>query len=225
VKKRYPIKKIFLFVAAFFCLLALSYKLFFYADHASETSAIAENKLITRLSTNEMAQLHEGDFILRKGFGYFSDIVAKNLNHGSIDVTHAGIVVKRNNNWFVIHALSSDVSDIDGMQIQPLADFLSYSAPYKIIVTRAKNADVVTGKQIAQLAEGYLAKQVPFDHKGVIDDASKLFCTELIWVILEKDLHNVILPKDHEAREKLLYAMDAMYSTDYFDIVINQYQK
>lgn len=225
MKKRYPIKKVFLFVAAFFCLLALCYKLFFIADHNAETMAIAENKAVTRLSPTEMAQLHEGDFILRKGFGYFSDIIAKNLNHGSIDVTHAGILVKRNNNWSVIHALSSDVSDIDGMQIQPLADFLSYSAPGKIIITRAKNTDTATGKKIAQLAESYLAKHIPFDHKGVIDDTATLFCTELIWVIIEKDLHILTLPHELEAREKLFYSMEPMYSTDYFDIVINQYEK
>ena len=224
INKRYPVKKLFFYAVAFFCVITLSYKTFFYADKAAEKTKVAQYQAVTRLGSRDLSQLQEGDFILRRGFGYFSNYIAANLNKGPIDVTHAGIIVKRNGNWCVIHALSSDVSDIDGVQLQPLNDFLHYSAPGKIIVTRAKNASPAFGKKIAQLATGYLKKQVPFDHNGIIDNDSELFCTELIWTILEKDLHYVTLPLGYEARKKIFYAMDPMYSTDYFDIIINQYR-
>lgn len=218
-------KKILLILAVFFCFLLVSYKAFFYFDRKSESKGVTQNQAVTRLTPVELAKIHEGDFILRRGFGFFSDYISTTLNQGVIDVTHAGIIVKRNGKWFVIHSLSSDVTDVDGVQIQPLGTFLYYSAPGKIIITRAKNADVDTGKKITLLAESYLQKQIPFDHDGTIDDDSELFCTELIWKILEKDLHYSTIPTEPKARKKFFYTMTPMYSTEYFDIVINQYEK
>lgn len=218
-------RKIFLILAVFFCFLLVSYKGFFYFDRKSESKGVAKNQAVNRLSSIELAKIQEGDFILRRGFGFFSDYISTTLNQGVIDVTHAGIIVKRSGKWCVIHSLSSDVTDVDGVQIQPLETFLYYSAPNKIIITRAKNADVPTGKKITLLAERYLQKQIPFDHDGTIDDDSEFFCTELIWKILEKDLHYSTIPIEPKARKKFFYTMTPMYSTEYFDIVINQYEK
>jgi len=215
-------KKLFILVV-FFCLAAICYKAFFYLDHESEKKAIVQYSSVTRLSQLEMSKIHEGDFILRRGFGYFSDYIASSLNTGSTDVTHAGIIIKQNNKFYVIHSLSSDVSDIDGMQLQPLSQFLQYSAPGKIIITRAKNSSANFGKKVAQHAKIYLAGHIPFDHNGDIDNSNKLFCTELIWQILEKDLNYITLPKEITARKKFFYSMNPMYSTVYFDIVVNQY--
>lgn len=216
-------KKIFLPLAVLFCFALIAYKAFFYLDHKSEKKALAQHHNICRLSTTEISAIQEGDFILRRGFGYFSDYIASSLNKGAIDVTHAGIVVKRGNGLFVIHSLSSDVSDTDGVQLQLLSQFLQHSAPGKIIVTRTKKSNAAFGKKVAVLAESYLTKQVPFDHNGNIDNSTKLFCTELIWQILEKDLHHAVLPTGTDARKEFFYSMAPLYSTDYFDIVINQY--
>jgi len=225
MKKHRMIKKIFFGIAVLFCILILAYKAFFYFDSKSEQREIALNKDVTRLTADEMAQLQEGDIILRRGFGFFSDYISENLNDGGgVDVTHAGIIVRHNGSFHVIHSLSSDVTKIDGMQIQPLETFLEYSAPGKIIVTRAKNTDAATGIKIAKLAESYLGRHIPFDHKGHFDDCNELFCTELVWQILEKDLHCINIPTEPEARKSFFYSMVPMYSTEYFDIKINQFR-
>ncbi|MEL1243600.1 YiiX/YebB-like N1pC/P60 family cysteine hydrolase [Flavobacterium sp. DGU11] len=227
MKKRYLIKRLFLSMVVLFCFMLMSYKAFFYFDHQSEQKEIVKNHDVTRLTHAEMAQLEEGDFILRRGFGFFSDYISKNLNESatrnSIDVTHAGIIVRRNGALHVIHSLSSDVTNIDGLQIQPLEEFLNYSAPGKIIVTHIKSTDVAIGKKVAKLAESYLEKHIPFDHNGNFDDDKELFCTELIWKILEKDLRCVTLPTEPTARKDFFYSMMPMYDTAYFDIKINQY--
>lgn len=206
-----------------FLLALIIYKGFFYLDRKSEQAEIIKNESVTRLSTEEISQIQEGDFILRRGFGFFSDYISKELNDSIIDVTHAGIITKRNDSLFVIHSLSSDVTDVDGLQIQPLQEFLRYSYPQKIIVTRLKNADKAVGLKISSLAKNYLDKKIPFDHKGNFDDDSELFCTEMIWNILEKDLKSVQIPKETEARKKFFYSMKPMYDTIYFDIKVNQY--
>ena len=224
-KKHYQTKRILFVLVMLFCFLIGGYKLFFYLDHRSEISEQIKNKDITRLSKKELSLIKEGDFILRRGFGFFSDYVSTNLNDGPlIDVTHAGIITKQNDTLFVIHSLSSDVSEIDGVQKQPLSDFLQYSAPHKIIITRLKNADSICGKNITNRAKYYLEQKIPFDHHGNYDDIKELYCTEMIWRILETDLKMVNLPTEAEKRKKLFYSMMPMYNTDYFDIIINQYQ-
>ncbi|WP_296142322.1 YiiX/YebB-like N1pC/P60 family cysteine hydrolase [uncultured Flavobacterium sp.] len=217
-------KKILFYLVMLFLLGFISYKAFFYFDKKSEQAEIVKNQAVTRLSSEEIAQIQEGDFILRRGFGFFSDYISKELNNGEIDVTHAGIITKRNDSLFVIHSLSSDVTDIDGLQIQPLQEFLKYSYPQKIIITRLKNANPAMGLKISSLAENYLAKHIPFDHKGNFDNDEELFCTEMIWKILEKDLQCVELPSEAKARKDFFFSMMPMYDTKYFDIKVNQYK-
>ena len=217
-------KKILFYLVMLFLLGFISYKAFFYFDKKSEQAEIVKNEAVTRLSSEEIAQIQEGDFILRRGFGFFSDYISKELNNGEIDVTHAGIITKRNDSLFVIHSLSSDVTDIDGLQIQPLQEFLKYSYPQKIIITRLKNANPAMGLKISSLAENYLAKHIPFDHKGNFDNDEELFCTEMIWKILEKDLQCVELPSEAKARKDFFFSMMPMYDTKYFDIKVNQYK-
>ncbi|WP_297332098.1 YiiX/YebB-like N1pC/P60 family cysteine hydrolase [Flavobacterium sp.] len=216
-------KKFLFWLVMFFCFSAAAYKCFFWLDHKSEIREQTKNSSITRLSNEEISLIQEGDFILRRGFGFFSDYVSEHLNDGDIDVTHAGIIIKENGDLFVIHSLSSDVSDFDGIQKQPLQDFLLYCAPEKIIVTRTKHADTACGGKIAERAKYYLSQKIPFDHNGKFDDDNELYCTELIWKILEKDLKVASPPTLAEEREKFFYSMMPMYSTDYFDIIINQY--
>lgn len=223
--KRYHVKKISFIVIALFCLLSAAYKLFFYLDKESEHKAVDINRKHTRLTAEELGHIREGDFILRRGFGFFSDYVATKLNSGPVDVTHAGIIIKSGGQWQVIHALSSNVSGTDGVQVQPLDDFLSYSVPGKIIITRAKGCDIDFGRRVATKAQNYLNKNIPFDHKGNYDDDSELFCTELIWKILEKDLSFSELPHEQGQRKQFFYSMMPMYNSSYFDIIINQYSK
>ena len=218
-------KKLIFYLVVFFSFIAIGYKSFFYFDGAAEKVQMEQNNTTLRLTKAEYKRIKEGDFILRRGFGFFSDIISKRLNKGTIDVTHAGIIVIRGGHLHVIHSLSSDVSPIDGMQIQALNDFLRHSAPGTIIVTRAKGANADLGSTIAKLAEGYLSKKIPFDHHGLIDNDEELFCTELIWKILEKDLNHVVLPATKEDRKNFFYSMDPMYDSKFFDIKINQYKK
>lgn len=221
--KHYQFKKLLLGLIMLFLFSLMTYKLFLYVDLLSEKKQVTLYKDTTRLTPAEESLIREGDFILRKGFGYFSDIIASKLNNGTFDITHAGIIVKRKDHLYVIHSLSSDVSDFHGVQIQPLEVFLSYSTPEKIIITRTKYTDSLTGHKIALKAEEYLSKQIPFDDTGNFDDDNAFFCTEMIWHILEKDLKIFELPKGNNERKKFFYAIDNMYSTYYFDIIINQY--
>lgn len=216
-------KEFILYVPVLFLLFWGLWEGFFYLDRQAESRAVNNYQSITRLQPEDMLLLQEGDFILRRGFGFFSDWIARRLNDSHIDVTHAGILVRHQDQWHVIHSLSSDVNPVDGMQIQDLKTFLRYSMPDKIIVTRAKNMHSDHPQQIVERARYYLDKQVPFDHQGNYEDDDKLYCSELIWRILEKDLKLVHLPQEEAVRDRLFYSMNALYDEHYFDIIINQF--
>lgn len=218
-------KKWLFFLGIFCATLYRSFHLFFWIDRKQEAKLVSKNKQFMRLSAEQKALLQEGDIILRRGYGFFSDMIAKRLNDTIFDVTHSGILYKKQNKWFVIHSLSSDASDFDGMQEQPLNIFLNYSVPEKILVVRPKNSTEQERKQIAERALFYLEQKIPFDHFGVIDEPSQMYCTELIWQILDTDLQLIQLPKTEKERKEIFYSMKNTYNTNYFDIIINTYKK
>ena len=214
---------------AYWLLLPLllwgGFHLFFYIDTQEEKRQVAKNKDRMRLSPTQLDSLQQGDIILRRGYGFCSDMISQRLNKGKFDVTHSGILYRRQGQWWVIHSLSSDVSETDGMQQQPLATFLNYSMPEKLLVVRPQGLTSEQGLKVVERALYYLQKGVPFDHRGVIDDPSELYCTELIYQILENDLHYLSFPQEKDQRKDAFYSMTTLYNPKYFRIVINTYKE
>ena len=215
--------KIFYFIIGVFFFILIGIKIFFYFDSLVEKREVKNKLSYSRISRTEIAKIKEGDFILRRVFGYFSDMIASHLNQPPFDVTHAGIIVIENGKWAVVHSLSSDVSKIDGMQIQYLDEFLKYSQPHKVLVTRFKSSDTNTNYQIAALAKYHLKKNIPFDHKANFEDSTSMYCTELILHILNKDLKVLKIDKTKQVRDEFLFTMKKMYDTNYFKLVVNTY--
>lgn len=127
--------------------------------------------------------LKSGDIILRKSYGLISDIIVAQLND-TLDVSHCGIIVTDSSGSFmVIHSLSKKVSDVDGVQICSLEDFLNDSQLKTVRVVRYKSAD---SYKIAIAANDYLSRKVPFDEDFNPNDTTALYCSELPVVIIRK---------------------------------------
>ncbi|SDD92501.1 YiiX/YebB-like N1pC/P60 family cysteine hydrolase [Riemerella columbipharyngis] len=219
------IKRILIIPIVLGIFIFILWKGFFWFDKNQEEKYVKSEKHICRLSSKDISKLKDGDVILRRGYGYISNIIAQNLNNGSYDVTHSGILYRKQNQWYVIHSLSSDVSPIDGVQEQLLSDFLEYSQPDKILVVSAPNITNTQRSQIVERAKYYLRKKIPFDHSGKYDDASQLYCTELVWQIFDNDLHIAKTPKENSERKKIFYSMKGLYDPKYFEIVVDKYHK
>lgn len=216
--------KIFYFIIGVLFFTIIGFKFFFYLDAVKEKREVKNKSTYSRISSTEIAKIQEGDFILRRGFGYFSNMIATRLNQAPFDVTHAGILIIDNGKWAVIHSLSSDVSKIDGIQIQYLDEFLKYSQPNKIVITRFKSPNTSTNFQIAALAKYHLKKNIPFDNLGDYEDSTSMYCTELILHILNKDLKVLEIDKTKLDKHDFLFTMKKMYDTNYFKLVLNTYQ-
>lgn len=184
---------------------------------------VKKNEEIARLTEKQISSLKNGDIKARLWF--FSDMISERFNRSPFDVTHAGILYKKGKAWYVIHSLSSNVSDFEGVQEQPLSEFLKYSMPHKILVVRAKGISEKDGNHIVEQAQFYLNKKTPFDIYGKIDDASQLYCTELVLQILENDLHLLSFPKEKKQRQDFFYHMKSMYDSHYFDVIVNTYPR
>lgn len=222
--RRRSVFRVAFFIGGVFFLFFVAYKLFFFLDAKKEEQLVERDEDIIRLPHNDIEKLEAGDFILRRGYGYFSNYIARSFNSTPYDVTHVGIIVKEDSVLSVVHVLSSDVNPIDGIQKSGLGDFLKTSYPHKLVITRLKNQPKEVREQIALKALAYNELIIPFDHAGDYENPDKMYCTELVWRILEKDLKLVRIPQKKEERDLHFYSMKPMYDTVYFDFVVNQFQ-
>jgi len=91
------IRLFFLFFGILFLLLWGGFRLFFWVDTLQEKKQVAHNSSIIRLTPEQLALLEEGDIILRRGYGFFSDIISQKLNDSIFDVTQLFSIGKTTN--------------------------------------------------------------------------------------------------------------------------------
>ncbi|MCK0130776.1 hypothetical protein MWU59_04585 [Flavobacteriaceae bacterium F08102] len=175
-----------------------------------------------KLSSDELDELNEGDLILRRGYGLLSTLIMKMMNE-DYPVTHLGVILKKQHTFYVVHSLSSSVSDVDGIQMQRLDSFVNNSYPNTIMVSRLKNIHQDQIGKIKQRLAYYLKKKVPFDHYFNAQDTTAFYCSELVWKVFEKDLD--YLRVDSQLSDDDKYAsLKFFYSPKYFDIIINHHE-
>lgn len=125
----------------------------------------------------DTAGLRDGDLIFRKGRSNLSRIIMT-IYPG--EFSHTGLLRKTKDGWHVIHASENDE---DGKREEVI------EVPLSQFVDKAKGIGVARVKCSAQQAT--LAMQtaldmarlhVPFDSEYNLQDASKVYCTELVYV-------------------------------------------
>ncbi len=169
------------------------------------------------LSAEETALLQDGDIILRRGSGMVSDMIAKLLNEDH-DLSHCGVVARRNGNFYVVHAVSNSLSEVDGMQVHPLGRFVAQSKPGSVVVTRLRTDHDRSG--ISRRAVHYLKQEVPFDHHFDLADSSKIYCSELIWRIVREEF-GVDIFAGATADELAPYRFANFLDPELFEVVLD----
>jgi len=122
--------------------------------------------------------LKDGDIICRLGDRLWSEIFS-DLSVKDKRYSHMGIIRINNGIITVINAEGDTGHGRDFVSEVSLDDFLKVAKTVGIY--RINNVD---GSQISQAALGYLG--IPFDWKFDMSDGSKLYCTELLYVILKQ---------------------------------------
>lgn len=213
-------KKAFLFI--FIVLAALIISSYLFLRHYEYSSEQEQTVSRYTLSSSEIALLKEGDIILRHGYGFVSDMIVTTMND-SIGLSHCAILTKNEKDkWMIIHSVSSTLTEIDGVQSQLLAPFINDSKKNSVVVVRYKHA--VNDSDLARIgskAKYYLEKQFPFDDSFNMEDSSKLFCSELLWMVF-RDNYNVDILESKYRQEKYDYLkFDCFLDTSNFDVIID----
>lgn len=133
----------------------------------------------------DTSQFQEGDFILRRGYGLVSTFIAKNYG-GKHQLSHVGIVVKRDAQLRVIHSISKQLSTKEGVIEESLATFISEARPGKLFIYSPLPGNYHQRQLIATTAKRLAAANTAFDMDFNLNDTTKLFCTELVLYCLQK---------------------------------------
>jgi len=122
--------------------------------------------------------LSDGDVILRLGDGLWSRFF-KDLSPNYRKFSHMGIVRIRDGAISVIHAEGLAIQGLDSVNEVSLGEFLG--SALSVGVYRLLRED---GAMVSDLALEYVG--VPFDWQFDMADGSRLYCTELLYVVLRR---------------------------------------
>ncbi|MEQ3664039.1 MULTISPECIES: YiiX/YebB-like N1pC/P60 family cysteine hydrolase [unclassified Olleya] len=195
-------------------VIFLAYKFF-----KDDSNRPYESSFLYKLSPKEKAKLQTGDIILRRGYGFVSTMISKMMSE-DYDVTHLGVVIKQNDSLKIAHALSSSVSNQDGLRLQAIDSFVHNSHDSTILVTRLKNIDTIKQSKIVKQIDYYYKKQLPFDHSFNYKDTTEHYCSELIWRIYEHNL-KIMQVADSITDQQKYNTLKTFYDPNYFNIIIN----
>lgn len=170
------------------------------------------------ISDEEKGLLRHGDMLLRQGYGSFSEFIV-DAQDEAFPVSHCAMLINNQGKWQVVHALSSSVAELDGVQIQSLQRFLNETVPNTLVVSRFKSSP----DSIAMLANRvlwYAREKKPFDHQFDNADTSAFYCTELFRHCFECQFKRTIFslekPSDY-------IPLSTFQDTTQFEIIINHH--
>lgn len=160
----------------------------------------------SNLDKDKLAEIRGGDIILRLGEGFVSQTIMLFLAD-SVELSHCGIIVRRNDSFHVVHSLPKELSDIDGIQLCSLDKFVSESAPNSVVVVRPKK---IGNETMEANALYHLSHPKPFDWDFDLSDSTAFFCSELPLHIL-KHQFGVDLYPTFDSYPKFSLFMDTTY--------------
>lgn len=182
-----------------------------------ESEIKAEQHSQYQLTAEECALLKPGDIVLRRGYGLVSRMIATKLE-GRYLLSHCGVVVRVNNQMHVVHCLSSDYSEIDGVQAHELQAFVKQSQPGSIVVNRLN--DSALHQPFVNAVLRYLNEKRKFDHDFDIFENEAIYCSELVWLAL-KDAGNLDVYEGLYDTDQAWYSFDALFNETHFTTILN----
>ena len=136
---------------------------------------------VSYFDKEKLSEIRGGDIILRLGEGFVSQTIMLMLAD-SVELSHCGIVVCRNDSFRVVHSMPEELSDYDGIQACSLDEFVAESVPGSVVVVRPRN---ISGKVMETKALYYLSYPKPFDWDFDMNDSTAFFCSEFPLHILK----------------------------------------
>jgi len=131
--------------------------------------------------------IKDGDIICRLGDRVWS-MYFKELSPNDKRFSHLGIIRIRNNTVSVINAEGLAAEGKDFVNEIPLNDFLKNAQRTGIYRLRTDDGEIISDTALEFTG-------LPFDWLFDMEDNSKLYCSELLYVILKKTNPDIVLNK------------------------------
>jgi hypothetical protein len=162
---------------------------------------------------NISAYLKDGDIICRLGDRLWS-YYFKDMSPVDKRFSHLGIIRINDNKITVIHAEGRAIQGKDFVNEVDLDEFLEIAKA--VGVYRINDYD---GKIISSAAMEYTG--YPFDWKFDLTDENKIYCTELLYVILQKIAPEIELQRIFQKElKKEIIPLSACSNSDYFTEIL-----
>jgi lipopolysaccharide export LptBFGC system permease protein LptF len=162
---------------------------------------------------NISAYLKDGDIICRLGDRLWS-YYFKDMSPVDKRFSHLGIIRINNNIITVIHAEGRAIQGKDFVNEVDLDEFLEIAKA--VGVYRINDYD---GKTISSAAMEYTG--YPFDWKFDLADENKIYCTELLYVVLQKIAPEIELQRIFQKElKKEIIPLSACSNSDYFTEIL-----
>ncbi len=150
-------------------LLSIPFYFFLFVDFSSPQKKEA-------LNFENFLSLKEGDLILRLNNGLLSDNFRK-IASSKGDFSHCGIIIKENNDYYIIHSEKDETKNFDGVVKE---DFYSFSKDaISIAIYDIQESNSIRQK-IIKSAYKYWKEKRTFDLKFNTSDHSQLYCSEFV---------------------------------------------
>ncbi|WP_430811629.1 MULTISPECIES: YiiX/YebB-like N1pC/P60 family cysteine hydrolase [unclassified Carboxylicivirga] len=157
-----------------------------------------------KINVNEIDinKIEDFDLIISKGQSAQSKLI-RLLNFSIDDYSHVGILMKDNEQLYVLHA-TPDGSKINGIRYDDLQTFIDLSNVSECTVIRCNALSDESYIKLKSEFETYKNSQVPFDYDFDNFDDKNIYCSELISIIFnnsglsifsEIDMTKPIYPK------------------------------
>lgn len=130
------------------------------------------------IDLSDSTEWRDGDIALRCGWGMESRAVTAN---GRSAYSHVGLIHYDciNRIWEIIHAVPGE-DDPEYLKAEPLSAFYSKERARSGAWLRVDCSDSIA-KQAVEYALRKVDEKVLFDNDYLLEDTTKLYCTELIW--------------------------------------------
>lgn len=133
-----------------------------------------------RVVLYDTAELRNGDLLFRNGIGYESHVVT-GVSHG--EYSHVGLAYHDGTCWRVIHAVpgENEKGKPELLKCEPLSAFYRFDRAQSGGAARVGCSDSVANAATLYALD-CVNRNMLFDNDYDLNDSSKLYCTELVWL-------------------------------------------
>jgi hypothetical protein len=164
-------------------------------------------------ASNISAYLQDGDIICRLGDRLWS-LYFKDISPVDKRFSHLGIIRINDNKITVIHAEGRAVEGKDFVNEVDLDEFLKIARA--VGVYRINNYN---GETVSSAAMGYVG--YPFDWKFDLEDENKIYCTELLYVVIKKIAPEIELQRLFQKElKKEIVPLEACSNSEHFSQIL-----